>query len=71
LALHWRKNIAIIPDVLRKAIRSVTLLTVWVVWKEHVRVFDRNEASALSMVAKVKSEANAWITAERRTLQSS
>jgi hypothetical protein len=42
LALHRRKNIAIIPDVLRKAIRSVTLLTVWVVWKEHVRVFDRN-----------------------------
>jgi hypothetical protein len=34
LVLYWWKNITIIPDIPRKATHSITLLTVWVIWKE-------------------------------------
>jgi hypothetical protein len=68
-ALHWWKNIALIPDILRKAARSITLLTVWMIWKErYARVFYHAEASALSTVVKIKSEANAWVAAGAKDL---
>jgi hypothetical protein len=56
--LHWWKNITIILDIPRKDTRCITLLTVWVLWKErNARVF-----------AKIKSEANAWIAAKAKDL---
>jgi hypothetical protein len=45
------------------------LLMVWVIWKErNARVFNLTEVSALSTVAKIKSEANAWIATGAKDL---
>jgi hypothetical protein len=45
------------------------LLKVWEIWKEqNARVFDHNKASTLSIVAKIKSEANAWIATGAKDL---
>jgi hypothetical protein len=45
------KNISSIPDCPRKAIRSITLLTIWEIWKKsNDRIFNRKE----SVVAKIR-----------------
>jgi hypothetical protein len=68
--LHWWKNIAFILDIPRKAAHSIMLLTVWMIWKErNARAFHHAEASALSTVAKIKSEASAWVAAGAKDLE--
>jgi hypothetical protein len=50
-------------------VRSLILVVIWEVWKErNDRVFNRREAAPTSTVAKIKSEASAWIAAGAKDL---
>ena len=57
----WWGMITTSTTVSRKAGRSITLLVIWEVWKErNARVFRRQEAPTLSLVASIKAEAATW-----------
>jgi hypothetical protein len=57
--LQWWRNITSTPDIPRKAVRTVTLLVMWEIWKErNDRVFNRKETSAPSTVARINNEAS-------------
>jgi hypothetical protein len=50
-------------------VRSLILLVIWEVWKErNDRVFNRREAAPPSLLAKIKSEAPAWMAAGAKDL---
>jgi hypothetical protein len=57
------------PNIPRKGLRSLVLLIMWEVWKEHnARVFNRHETAATSLMAKISEEASTWIVAGARDL---
>jgi len=44
---------------------------IWEIWNErNARVFRNHETSALGLLAKIKSEASAWIAAGAKALES-
>jgi hypothetical protein len=48
---------------------SLILLVIWEVWKErNDRVFNRRETAPASLLAKIKSEASAWMAAGAKDL---
>jgi hypothetical protein len=50
-------------------VRSLILLVIWEVWKErNDRVFNRRAAAPPSLLAKIKSEASAWMAAGAKDL---
>jgi len=62
--LEWWNNITTTPAIQRKAMRTLTMLILWEIWKErNSRVFQRQESSALSLFAKIKNKATAWTQA--------
>ena len=62
--LEWWNNITTTPAIPRKAVRTLTMLILWEIWKErNSRVFQRQESSALSLFAKIKNKATAWTQA--------
>ena len=53
------------------AIRSLSLLVIWEIWRErNARVFRKHETSVLRLLAKIKSEAAAWVKAGAKALES-
>lgn len=47
------------------------MLIMWELWKErNARVFETRESSTISLFAKIKEEANAWIMVGSRHLES-
>ena len=55
----------------RSAVRSLALLVTWEIWRErNARVFKNHETSALSLLAKMKSEVTAWVAAGAKALVS-
>jgi len=69
--MHWWTNITSSEHVPRKAIISLALLVIWEVWRErNARVFRKHETSALGLLAKIKSEAAAWVKAGAKALES-
>ena len=69
-ALEWWINITTIAGTPRKAIRSLALLIMWVLWNErNARIFNRKESSFISVMARlIKEDVSAWIAAGARPL---
>ena len=69
-ALEWWINITTIAGMPRKAIRSLALLIMWVLWNErNARIFNRKESSFISVMARlIKEDVSAWIAAGARPL---
>ena len=68
-ALEWWINITTTAGMPRKAIRSLALLIMWVLWNErNARIFNRKESSFISVIGKIKEEVSAWIVAGARPL---
>jgi hypothetical protein len=61
---HWWTNITFTEHVPQKAIRSLSLLVIWEIWRQrNARVFTNHETSAVGLLAKIKNEAAAWVSA--------
>ena len=55
----------------QSAVRSLALLVTWEIWRErNARVFRKHETSVLGLLAKIKSEAAAWVSAGAKALES-
>jgi len=68
-AFEWWINITTTAGMPRKAIRSLALLIMWVLWNEcNARIFNRKESSFISVIGKIKEEVSAWIAAGARPL---
>ncbi|KAG2640413.1 hypothetical protein PVAP13_2KG094016 [Panicum virgatum] len=68
---EWWHIMGELPNVSKKAVKSLLLLENWEIWKErNARTFDRREASTISLVGKIKEEARAWGIAGARHLAS-
>jgi len=68
-ALEWWINIMTTARTPRKALRSLALLIMWVLWNErNARIFNRKESSFISVIGKIKEEVSAWIVAGARPL---
>jgi hypothetical protein len=53
----------------RKGLTSLTLLTVWEIWKErNVRVFRQKLSPTFVILDKIKCEARLWVIAEAKRL---
>ena len=58
---EWWHIMGELPNVSKKAVKSLLLLVNWEIRKErNARTFDRREASTISLVGKIKEEARAW-----------
>jgi len=69
-ACTWWLNIATMPGVPKKAVRSLAMLITWEVWKErNARIFNRQETSVTMLLEKIKAEANLWIVAGAKALR--
>lgn len=67
--LQWWTMITTVPDTSRRALRCLTLLIIWEIWKErNARTFDRRESSTTALLAKIRDEAAAWIVAGAKEL---
>jgi hypothetical protein len=59
----WIKARQVTPKILHKGLPSVTLLTAWMIWKEHNSyVFDRGQPSVQRLLERIKTEAKLWAT---------
>jgi len=59
---------AVVP---KKAVRSLTMLISWEVWKErNNRFFNRKETPPTRLMEKIKAEAAFWATAGAKNLAS-
>ena len=68
--MYWWTNITSSEHVPRKAIRSLALLVIWEIWRErNARVFRNHETSPLGLLAKIKSEAAAWVATGAKALE--
>jgi hypothetical protein len=53
----------------RKALASLSLLTVWEIWNEHnTRVFRNKSSPAFVILEKIKGEARLWVLAGAKCL---
>jgi hypothetical protein len=53
----------------RKALASLSLLTVWEIWLEcNARVFHNKQSSSFVIVDKIKEEARMWVLAGAKML---
>nr|TKW21288.1 hypothetical protein SEVIR_4G168900v2 [Setaria viridis] len=67
-AIEWWTYITTILDSPRKALRCLTLLIMWEIWKErNARVFNRHENSTTTLMTKIREEAFAWLVAGQKT----
>ena len=70
-ALSWWLNISTTTVVPKKAVRSLTILISWEVWKErNNRVFNQKETPPTRLLEKIKAEAAFWATAGAKNLAS-
>lgn len=52
------------PNIPRKALRTLTLLVIWLIWRErNSKVFNGQETSTTSIYVQIKEEASSWIVA--------
>ena len=52
------------PGLLAKAVRSLTILVAWEIWKErNARIFDRRHNTTEALIGKIKEEARLWCAA--------
>jgi hypothetical protein len=57
--LQWWTMITTVSDTPRRALRCISLLIVWEIWKErNTRTFDRRESSTVMLIAKIRGEAS-------------
>jgi hypothetical protein len=62
----WWSSLAEGPSPHQKGLASLTLLTVWKIWKErNTRIFCHNLSSTFVIVDNIKCEARLWVLAER------
>jgi hypothetical protein len=58
-------------STLRKALASLTLLTVWEIWKKrNARVLNNKHSSTFVIIDKIKSEARLWVIVGAKDLGS-
>jgi hypothetical protein len=66
---EWWSSLAEGPTPQRKALASLTLLTVWELWKErNARVFWNKHSPMFVIVDKIKGEARLWVLAGAKRL---
>ena len=52
------------PGLPAKAVRSLTILVAWEIWKErNARIFDRRHNTTEALIGKIKEEARLWCAA--------
>ena len=69
--LSWWLNISTTAAVPKKAVRSLTMLISWEVWKErNNRVFNQKETPPTRLMEKIKAEAAIWATAGAKDIAS-
>jgi hypothetical protein len=53
-----------------KAVRSLTILVAWELWKErNNRIFQRRHSTSESLISKIKEEARTWCLAGAKRLK--
>jgi hypothetical protein len=57
----WWETLAASAGIPKKGLRTLILLVVWEIWKEHNRrIFEHKEATTKYLIAKIKEEAATW-----------
>ena len=66
---HWWRVIGNTPSLPAKAVRTLTILVAWEIWKErNARIFDRRLSTAEALITKIKDEARLWCAAGAKKL---
>ena len=69
--LDWWSNVAEKKGSLRKARRTIPILTIWEIWKErNARIFNNRAAAPQELIAKIKEEGRTWFLAGSKCLES-
>jgi hypothetical protein len=66
----WRKAKQGTPKLMRKGLRSITLMIPWMIWKHHNDcVFQGTQPSLSLLISHIKEEAKIWARAGAKGLR--